>query len=146
MKDRRSIFIFSLFAALFLYTQTLQAQYASASVQNPYKAVKTFYPKTVNSPKKEAIRPAVRKAKRIAADYNSFVIVLQESDRPLVSTNPIFRQFGKVVYDRTEKGKYSYMICTPFTAEKHVNEFMNAVILPRFPEAHVVEYKDGTAK
>lgn len=88
-------------------------------------------------------KPFVRKTTRIAADYENFAIVIKESERPLLSTDPIFRRFGKIVYDKTESGRYVYMIRTPFKSKKSVDAFLEAVLQPHFPGAYTVEYRKG---
>jgi len=88
-------------------------------------------------------KPFVRKTKRIPADYENFAIVIKDSERPLLSTDPIFKRFGKIVYDKTESGRYVYMIRTPFKTQKSVDSFLKAVLQPFFPGAYTVHYKKG---
>jgi hypothetical protein len=110
------------------------------------EAPKPTFATETPTPTPKVPKPYIRKTKRIAADYESYAVVLKNSDRPLLSTDLIFKQFGSVLYDKTEEGKYVYMICTPFKSKKSVEDFLEIVLQPRFPEAHIVAYDKGEMK
>ena len=117
---------------------------AQDNQQTPKTAeVEEISNKSFMAPALENPKPFIRKTNRIAADYESYGIVLKESERPLLSTDNIFRRFGNIVYDKTEHGMYVYIIKTPFQNEKSVKAFLDVVIKPRFESAYVVKYKKG---
>jgi hypothetical protein len=102
----------------------------------------------VDEPTTEAVLPIVfyRKAKKVSAAYDGYAIEVVSSDRPLLQTDPIFKKFGNIVFDRREDGKYAYLIPVPFSTKKSTEIFLDIVIKPKTPLARLVEYKKGTYK
>ncbi len=88
----------------------------------------------------------VRRARRINSAYEGFAIQLAAVERPLLHDDPIFRKFGNIVYERTEDGKYAYLIQVPFTNKESVQSFLANVIAPRLPDAKIAEYQNGILK
>jgi hypothetical protein len=64
----------------------------------------------------------------------------------LLQTDPIFKKFGNIIFDRKEDGKYVYLIPIPFSTKKSTESFLDNVIKPNSPNAKIVEYKKGTCK
>lgn len=122
------------------------------------QTIRTLLPKFVEryhpgGPTAEAAAPktaaaerpisVVRRARRISAAYEGFAIEVASADRPLLHDDPIFRKFGNIVYERTDEGKYSYLIQVPFSGKESVLEFLKNVIAPRVPDARLAQFKDG---
>jgi hypothetical protein len=101
-----------------------------------------------DEPTSEEVLPIVfyRKAKKLSAAYSGYAIEIANSDRPLLQTDPIFKKFGSIIFDRKEDGKYVYLIPIPFSTKKSTESFLENVIKPNSPDAKLVEYKKGTCK
>ncbi len=95
---------------------------------------------------KEVIPDYYRHHKKLPAGYQGFVIELTTSDMPLKRNYFLFDQFGNVFYDQLRKGDYAYCILINFSKRKAVKKFLNNIILPKAPEARLVEYKNGKRK
>ena len=74
------------------------------------------------------------------------MIELTTSYLPLKRNYFLFEQFGSVFYDKLEDGGYSYCILANFSSKKSVERFLEIIILPKVPEARLVEYKKGKRK
>ncbi len=97
---------------------------------------------------KTDIQPTyARTAKKLSAAYEGFAIELAATDFPLSRENALFRQFGRVFFERGEDGKYHYLILAQnFSGKKAVEEFIAKIIKKRAPEAVAVEFKLGKRK
>jgi|GEM_PF-6491113 len=102
--------------------------------------------KTERVSSKPAITSTYRYHKRLASTHSGIVIELTASNYPLSRDFPIFKQFGNVYYDKLEQGGYSYLIKTNFKSWEAAEKFLNEIILPKAPEARVIEYKTGVRK
>jgi hypothetical protein len=89
---------------------------------------------------------AIKRANKVSAAYEGFAIVVATAELPLLSDDPIFRQFGNLTYDQNADGTYSYLILTPFTKKKNVKRFLEGVIKGKSPNATIVKYKAGKKK
>lgn len=89
------------------------------------------------------IPPPSRVHKKIPSFYEGFVIEVATSTYPLDPSNPIFKKFGNIHYDKLERGSYSYVILGRFTDDKSVLHFLQNVIAAQVPEAKAVHYKNG---
>lgn len=88
-----------------------------------------------------------RTAKKLSAAYEGFAIQLFETDFPLSRENALFRQFGRVFFERGDDGKYRYYILAQnFSSKKAVDGFIKQIIKKRAPEAKSVEFKMGKLK
>ena len=95
---------------------------------------------------KKEIADYYRHHKALSADYEGYVIELTTSDLPLKRDYFLFEQFGSVYYDKLKKGGYAYCIKVNFSSRKSILHFVENIILPKAPEARVVEYKKGKRK
>lgn len=84
--------------------------------------------------------------KRMPANYSGFVIELTESELPLRKDHPDFLHFGKVYYDKTRTGIYSYFILADFSRRDSAEEYLHNVVRPRVPAAKIKEYLHGKRK
>jgi hypothetical protein len=103
--------------------------YASANVLTREKATAPVAP--------------LRNQKKLPQRFSGYAIEIAYADFPLDPANPIFRQFGNVVYQKLQAGGYSYLILGRFTTREGAMHFMNTVMLPKVEEARLFEYTDG---
>lgn len=76
--------------------------------------------------------------------YSGFKVELFTSAEELPNSNIIFEKYGKVYLDDNGTS-FSYMI-GHFVQKKSAENFLNTVILPKYPNAQVIKYKDGRRK
>ncbi len=81
--------------------------------------------------------------KKLPVFYEGYAIEVAASTYPLDRTNPIFRKFGNIHYDKLERGSYSYIILGRFSDDKSILHFLSNVIAPQVKDARAVHYKDG---
>ena len=84
--------------------------------------------------------------KKLSGTYNGYAIEVATSDYPLDRSNPVFRQFGNIHYDKLDRGGYSYLILGRFSSDESALHFMNYIIVPKAKNAKLIHYKDGTRK
>ncbi len=112
----------------------------------PVEPLKPIYYQP-GAPSITSIQPVtyVRWAKKLSAAYNGSAIELMQTDFPLTRENVLFRRFGNLHYERTDEGKFSYVILIPQTFSKReaVADFLEKVIKPRFPQSRIVDFKLG---
>ncbi len=100
----------------------------------------------VEKPKKSITDNYIPKgAKKLADDYNGFMIEFFNSGIELSPDHSIFKQYGKVKYEQKEDGDFAYLI-GGFDTEKEANGYLEKIIQPRFPTAKVIEYENGKRK
>jgi outer membrane protein OmpA-like peptidoglycan-associated protein len=76
--------------------------------------------------------------------YSGFKVELFTSEAELPNSNIIFEKYGKVYLD--DNGvSFSYMI-GHFVQKKSADDFLTNVVLPKYPNAQVIKYKDGKRK
>ena len=80
----------------------------------------------------------------VSQSYSGFKVELFTSEAELPNSNIVFEKYGKVYLDATE-ANFSYMI-GHFVQKKSAENFLNTVILPRYPDAKIIKYKDGKRK
>jgi hypothetical protein len=134
---------------LFCITLTTQVTFAQdyAMVTKPAESYisNSVSPIKAKSTRLEPVLVAKR-AQKMSAAYDGFAILVSTTELPLLSGDPLFRQFGNLQYDQNADGSYSYFILTPFHSKKSVNRFFKRVIKGKAPEASVVKYKKGKRK
>lgn len=108
--------------------------YAAATAVDPTASSTSSGPKMYHSQKK------------LPQLYSGFAIEVATSDYPLQQSNPIFRQFGNLHYEKHRTGGYSYLILASFSSREAALNFVKTIIQPRAGEAILFEYKDGTRK
>ena len=91
----------------------------------------------------EPVVPVARHAKRMPASFTGFAVELTASERPLDLSFPLFKNFGNIHYDKPARGRYTYLIPLGFTKRPSVDKYLADVILPRVPEATIIEYYNG---
>ena len=107
--------------------------------KSPTSRPKYPFRKTV----KEEIPDYYRHHKKMYSNYEGYAIELTTSMLPLKRNYFLFDQFGSVHYEKLENGEYSYCIQAKFSTKKSVERFLELIILPKAPEARLVEYKNG---
>lgn len=153
---RKPIGIFLLLTAS-VFQASAQGDMAQVDIFNPLakllpRPIERFQPggpaeETVEEKtnEKPSEKPVIylRYAKKLSAAYEGFAIELLSAERPLLQGNPIFKKFGGIVFDRTEDGKYAYVIMVPFSSKKSVESFLENVVKPKAPGAKIVTFKNG---
>ena len=87
-----------------------------------------------------------RHHKKIPISYSGFAIELTTADLPLKRDYFLFEKFGNVFYEKRKEGGYAYLILIDFKSKKAVEDFLNNIVLPKAPEAKMVNYKRGVRK
>lgn len=102
----------------------------------------------ITSPaKKTAPAPvSVRSHKRFPALFNGLAIEIATSTYPMDRTNPIFRQFGNVLYEKLPEGGYSYLIMANFNSKDAAMDFVKNVVKPKAEKARLIQFSDGNRK
>ena len=78
--------------------------------------------------------------------YSGFKVELFTSEAELPNSNIVFTKYGKVYLDDNGSAtSFSYMI-GHFVQKKSAENFLNTAILPKYPDAKVIKYKDGKRK
>ncbi len=99
------------------------------------------------SAKKAAPAPvSVRSHKRFPALFNGFAIEIATSTYPMDKTNPLFRQFGNVLYEKLPEGGYSYLIMANFNSKESALDFIKNVVKPKAEKARLIQFSDGNRK
>lgn len=80
----------------------------------------------------------------LSATYTGFAIELIQSEIPLNRNYLVFKQFGRIYYEKLADGKgYAYCIKVPFDEQSAVERFLQSTVLHRAPEAKIIRYKNG---
>lgn len=95
--------------------------------------------KTIFPPKSKVI--AFHGAEEISNESEYF-IQLSATSEPLDKKNSIFQEFGNLKVRKNINSDYCYLI-EGFKSEKTATSFLNNIIITRYPEAKVIELKDG---
>jgi len=112
-----------------------------------YKKSPTSRPKyPFRSQAKEEIPDYYRHHNKMSSNYEGYAIELTTSTLPLKRNYFLFDQFGSIFYDKLNDGAYTYCIQANFSSKKSVERFLETIILPKAPEARLVEYKNGKRK
>ncbi len=82
-----------------------------------------------------------RTARPVPSDYTGFKIQFASTEERLDASDPVFSQFGKVNEEEID-GRWCYLI-GKFKTAKNAQNFLNSIIVARYPTARVVEYVDG---
>ena len=139
-----TLFILSPFG---LSAQNSTADEAPILANADYKKSPTSRPKyPFRSQPKEEVPDYYRHHKKISSSYEGFAIELTSSALPLKRNYFLFDQFGSVYYEKLDDGAYSYCIKANFSSKKSVERFLETIILPKAPEAKLVEYRKGKRK
>jgi hypothetical protein len=98
-------------------------------------------------PAAPATKPtSVRFHKRFPQLFTGFAIEIAASTYPMDRANPIFQQFGNVLYDKLDEGGYSYLIMANFSSKDAALEFVNKVVKPKAEHAKLIHYNEGNRK
>ena len=79
--------------------------------------------------------------KPIAYNFSGYCIQILEVDKELTTEHSIFQSFGDVKIER-EQSTIFYLI-GEFKTEKAATEYLQKVIVSRFPGAVIARYQDG---
>lgn len=80
-------------------------------------------------------------AKEVSKE-TGFYIQLVVSQEILEKDNILFQDFGNVLIEKTLNPKYCYLIGS-FETKVSAQGFMNTIIIERYPNAKLVEFKNG---
>jgi|GEM_PF-1781862 hypothetical protein len=116
----------------------IKAEKAMFSTPEEASASKTIA-ETIFPPKSKII--AFHGAKKISNESDYF-IQLSATSEPLSKENSIFQEFGNLKVRENINSNYCYLI-GGFKSEKTATSFLNNIIIIRYPEAKVIELKDG---
>lgn len=61
-------------------------------------------------------------------------------------SNPVFRQFGNVLYEKLPEGGYSYLIMANFSTKEAALDFVQNVVKPKVGDAKLIQYNEGNRK
>ncbi len=89
---------------------------------------------------------SVRSHKRFPALFNGLAIEIATSTYPMDKTNPIFRKFGNVHYEKLSEGGYSYLIMANFSSKESALDFVQNVVKPKAEKARLIQFSDGNRK
>ena len=89
---------------------------------------------------------SVRSHKRFPQLFTGMAIEIATSTYPMNKTNPLFRQFGNVFYEKLPEGGYSYLIMANFSSKEAGLEFVKNVVKPKAEKAKLIQYSDGNRK
>lgn len=99
---------------------------------------------TSQKKKKNSTPYHFRYHRTLSATYTGFAIELVQSDIPLNRNYLIFKQFGRIYYEKLPDGNgYAYCIKVPFDEQMAVEKFLKSTVLHRAPEAKIIQYKNG---
>ncbi|MCF8244232.1 MAG: hypothetical protein K9J37_03370 [Saprospiraceae bacterium] len=132
--------IFLSFLLLYLGTAVFSQGGTAFEAENTIAAISSPVKKTPPAPL------SVRSYKRFPALYNGLAIEIATSTYPMDKTNPIFRKFGNVHYEKLSEGGYSYLIMANFSSKESALDFVQNVVKPKAEKARLIQFSDGNRK
>lgn len=78
----------------------------------------------------------------IPQGYNGYKVEFFVSVEPLPVNHYIFTQHGSIIMEPLQNGGIAYVL-GDFSSQYAADKFLNNVILPRYPDAKVIHYKNG---
>lgn len=105
-----------------------------------------FYASNVTIATADHSSKVYRMQKRLSAVYSGYAIEVATSNLPVEKSHPIFKNFGKIYYQKLSGGGYSYLIKTDFKDLKAIKHFAEQVVKPKMPSAQIFKYKKGKRK
>jgi hypothetical protein len=112
---------------------SFEPETAIASISNPIKKIS---PAPVSA----------RTHKRFPQLYTGMAIEIATSTYPMDKTNPLFRQFGNVLYEKLSEGGYSYLIMANFSSKEAAMDFVKNVVKPKAVKARLIQFSEGNRK
>jgi len=73
-------------------------------------------------------------------------IEIATSTYPMDKTEPVFQQFGNVMYEKLTEGGYSYLIMANFSSKESALDFLQKVVKPRAEKARLIQFDEGNRK
>lgn len=89
---------------------------------------------------------SVRTHKRFPQLYTGMAVEIATSTYPMDKSNPIFRQFGNVLYEKLPEGGYSYLIMANFSSKEAGLDFVKNVVKPKAEKARLIQFNEGNRK
>ena len=80
--------------------------------------------------------------KNLASDYTGYRVQLINANSKLPGSHQIFSQHGDLVLEETKDGTYAYLL-GDFKELSDVEGFLKHIVLPRYPDAKVIQYLNG---
>lgn len=74
--------------------------------------------------------------------YSGFKIEIMRAREPLPASHDIFFQHGKLFAEKLQNNTLSYML-GDFPSADEANAFLSGFLAQRYPDAQVVEYREG---
>lgn len=93
-----------------------------------------------------AASSSTRFHKRFPQLFTGMAIEIASSTYPMDKSNPVFRQFGNVLYEKLPEGGYSYLIMANFSSKESALEFVQNVVKPKVGDAKLIQYNEGNRK
>jgi outer membrane protein OmpA-like peptidoglycan-associated protein len=84
----------------------------------------------------------IQAPKSLPLDYSGYKIQIVISTYELPLSHEIFSRHGNLLLEETQKGTYAYLLGS-FNNEVEANEFLNNVLISKYPNARVVPYLNG---
>ena len=79
---------------------------------------------------------------QIPDEYSGYSVEIKRTATPLEITDPIFTQHGNIILHQVSDTKFSYML-GDFSKEEAATDFLENILLSRYPDAKVITYKNG---
>lgn len=75
-------------------------------------------------------------------NYSGFLVEIMSDFEPLPNDHQIFQRHGRILMNRKQSGELAYYIGS-FPTSEAAQRFMDKMLLPIYPEALVVNFKEG---
>ena len=123
---------------LFCTFLTFAGQAQSSAWGEPFAALDSYTDRPADTR-----ATTYRHYKKLPQLFTGYAIEVAYSDDPLTRTDPIFRQFGNIKYEKLSQGGYSYLITCRFSSREAALQFLRTVILPKVDDARLYTYTEG---
>ncbi|MCU0345984.1 MAG: hypothetical protein MUC59_03505 [Saprospiraceae bacterium] len=78
--------------------------------------------------------------------FTGWAIEIAMATYPMDKSNPLFRQFGNVMYEKLPEGGYSYLIMANFSSKDAALKFVQTVVRPKSEHAQLIQFTEGKRK
>ena len=135
-----------------------QPQVEQPSMPNMESEKKIFSGKDIESMKDKEIPEQVKDTKMVQEEmiastgspslksipngYNGYRVQLIMANSKLPGSHQIFTQHGDLALEETKDGTFAYLL-GDFNQLKDVEGFLQHIVMPRYPDAKIVQYIDG---
>lgn len=82
------------------------------------------------------------KLKPFPQNFKGYSVEIISTISKLPNSHELFTQYGYLILEQTKDGKYAYLL-GEFTEEKDAKSLLENIIIPRYPNAKIVQYLNG---